>query len=130
KGLPPATAPDYISVEMAHSSADEDLRLLRDLGYTKFKVISQVTRAPAIWPLTGLGYRFPLARRVASKLFAVRQVDGWIFSGNSSGPFGEDTPGSWHSHKRANRLWRYLRDVDGRHAARGLGEWFDIHATR
>lgn len=134
-GLTPQTAPRYISIEMLHRDAGEDLRLLKELGYTKYKVISQVTRCqPWDWT-TYLGYAAPrsisqLTRRATRRLRGVTTDGDWRFAQNSSGAFAEDTPGPWRSHETALRTWKFLRDVDQKFNAKGLGEWFDIHATR
>ena len=134
-GLTRETAPEYISVEMSHGDAGEDMRLMKNLGYGRFKIISQVTRCqPWRWS-TYLSYAAPvrisdLVRRGTRRLRGIREVDGWRFAPNSSGAFAEDTEGPWRSYDATVRTWRFLRDVDLRFNARGLGEWFDIHATR
>ena len=129
------TAPQYISVEMSPPDAGEDLRLLRDLGYTKFKILSQAGRSQPLPWVTSLVYRLPwrmakLLRNADHGLRGVRSLAGWRFCDNSSGPFAEDTPGPWQTYASAVRLWRFLRDIDLRLDARGLHDWFDIHATR
>ena len=129
-GLSAATAPPFISIEMVHENGDEDISLLRDLGYTQFKIISQKTRAQPNRLLTRLGYALPPARRIVRKVAGVESVRGWRFPAGSSGPFGDDTPGRWHSYEWALRTWRFLRDIDRRYAASRLGDWFDVHATK
>ena len=130
-GLSAVTAPPFISIEMAHKFGNEDIGLLRDLGYTQFKIISQITRAQPDRLLTRLGYALPPARKVVRKVIGVESVRGWRFPPGSSGPFGHETPGRWHSYQWALRTWRFLRDIDRRYAVNGFGaEWFDVHATR
>jgi FkbM family methyltransferase len=135
KGLAPETAPQYISVEMSPADAGEDLGLLKALGYTKFKIVGQAARSQPLPWVTSLVYRLPwrlakLVRDANRRLRGVRSVAGWRFGVNSSGPFAEDTPGPWRTYASALRLWRFLRDIDLRLDARGLHDWFDIHATR
>jgi FkbM family methyltransferase len=133
--MTPETAPPYVSIEMSHSDAGTDLELLRELRYTRYKIISQVTRAQPIPPLMTMGYRLPTffnraLRYATRKTFGVEGKNGWRFQLGSSGPFGEDTPGSWHSCDRVRRTWKALRDIDARFGTKGLAEWFDIHAAR
>ncbi|WP_369726503.1 FkbM family methyltransferase [Bradyrhizobium sp. LLZ17] len=129
------TTPSYVSIEMSHPDADDDLELLRKLGYTRYKIVSQVTRAQPIPLLMTMGYRLPTffnraLRYSTRKAFGVGTKDGWRFQLGSSGPFGEDTPGSWHPYDHVRRTWEALRDIDARFGTRGLAEWFDIHAAR
>ncbi len=55
-----------------------------------------------------------------------RDVQGWTFPENASGPFAEDTPGPWRSYETVHKMWEFLRDVDLRFGKQGLGEWFDL----
>lgn len=133
--LAPETAPSYVSIEMSHSDADVDLELLRKLGYKRYKIVSQVTRAQPIPLLMSMGYRLPTffnraLRYATRKAFGVETKNGWKFQLGSSGSFGEDTPGSWHSCDHVRRTWKTLKDIDARFGTRGLAEWFDIHAAR
>ncbi|MGY4606994.1 FkbM family methyltransferase [Bradyrhizobium sp. USDA 4474] len=133
--LTPETTPSFVSIEMSHPDADTDLELLRQLGYTKYKIISQVTRAQPIPLSMSVGYRLPTffnraLRYATKKTFGVETKNGWKFQLGSSGPFGDDTPGPWHPFDRVKRTWEALRDIDARFATRGLAEWFDIHAAR
>jgi FkbM family methyltransferase len=130
-GLSATTAPPFISIEMAHKYGDEDIARLRDLGYTQFKIVSQMTRAQPNQLLTRLGYALPAARKIVRKALGVESVRGWRFPAGSSGPFGNETPGPWHSYEWALRTWRFLHDIDQRYAINGSGdEWFDVHATK
>lgn len=135
EGMTKDTAPPYISIEMSHQSGDRDIELLRDLGYDRFKIVSQATLTQPSSLLTTLGYALPkrfarsLQRKVRRLLGAGNQ-DGWVFKVGSSGPFAEESPGRWHDVKWALRRWRFLHDLDRRYAAGGLGDWFDVHATK
>ena len=133
RALNRATAPRYISIEMSHTDAGEDIELLRGLGYSRFKIVSQRTRTQSFLPLAELSYALPsaasnLVRRATRKFLGVTQVGDWRFSSNSSGPFAEDTPGSWKSYDAAMHIWRKLKQFDERAKSQGLGDWFDIHA--
>ena len=132
-GMTAETAPKYLSIEMSHAQGDRDLAMLSALGYSDFKIVSQVTRAQPIQLITALGYRLPprasrLSRKLVKRLLGVWRSDGWQFPSNSSGGFGENTPGSWKSSDHTLRTWQLLHDIDLKYATHGLGEWFDIHA--
>ncbi len=135
EGMTKDTAPPYISIELNHRSGDKDIELLRDLGYQRFKIVSQVTLAQPNKLITTLGYALPirwarlLQRRVRST-FGVERVGSWNFKFGSSGAFAEDTPGKWHDVKWALQRWKFLHDLDSRYSAKGLGDWFDIHASK
>lgn len=134
-GFTADTAPRYLSIEMSHRDGGSHLDLLYDLGYRDFKIISQVTRAEAMPWLTKIYGAVPdgpkKALRAAVKLTAgVMSVDGWRFPWGSSGAFGEDTPGAWHTLDETKKLWSILKDIDERAGASGLGEWFDFHVRR
>jgi FkbM family methyltransferase len=134
-GMTVDSSPPYISIEMSHSHGDQDIALLRDLGYTQFKLFSQVTRAQPYRLTTWLGYALPakasgLLRRVVKRLLGGRKHGDWMFAYGSSGDFGPDTPGPWHDVDWALARWRFLHDIDKRHASGGLGEWFDVHARK
>lgn len=133
-GLSDREHPKYISIEMSHHDGDRDLTLLRELGYDKFKIISQVTRTQPLHLLSMAN--FWLSGRAREFLMqsdrkwrGVSSKAGWHFPFGSSGPFGEDTPGRWNSYEATLRSWRRLHDLDARHKAGGLGDWYDIHAA-
>jgi len=135
EGLTPRTAPTYLSVEMGHSNGHESLRRLSELGYDGFKIISQSTWAQPNRTLSNMAFRLPrlgakVVLRAEKRIRGVNRVDGWRFSAGSSGPFGEDTEGSWGNLEDTLSLWRFLRDIDRRSGANGLRDWYDIHATR
>ena len=130
------TAPPYLSIEMSHKNGGLDLDLLDALGYRYFKIISQVTRAqpmPWLMRFDGLlpsGFPRKVFRETIKRTFGVRTLEGWKFSWGSSGAFGEDTPGPWHSLNEVRKLWKLLNEIDERAGENGLGEWFDFHAKR
>jgi FkbM family methyltransferase len=133
-GLTPKLIPAYISIEMSHKNGDVDINLLHDLGYKKFKIISQINWAQPTRLLTSLAFRMPdkaarLMRRVETKFRGRSRKGSWVFPRGSSGPFAEDTAGQWRSRNEVLSLWRYLRDLDIRSGSQRLGEWYDIHAS-
>jgi hypothetical protein len=58
----------------------------------------------------------------------VSQRHPYPFINGSSGPFGEDTPGSWQAYSdfRANYL-ASIRDESNRWIGADPADWFDIH---
>lgn len=83
--------PDYISIrseKVIFSKLLEEFRLLRELGYDKFKAIQQdVTDWQA--PLNGSG-------------------NIYTFQEGASGPFGEETDGNWKNYEQVLREYRRI----------------------
>jgi FkbM family methyltransferase len=132
KGMTRETRPRYTSIEMSYQSGDRDLTLLKGLGYTRFKLVSQVSFAQP-WPLmVSINPRLPYRLRRMSlnaegRIRGKSSVDGWTFDRGSSGPFGEDTPGPWRNLDYVHGLWTKLHELN--RDGRLLGSWFDVHAT-
>jgi FkbM family methyltransferase len=128
------TRPRYISIEMSLEDPGADLKLLKGLGYSKFKIVSQVTHAQTSPALMRLQCALPwraamLVRKAETRFRGVAAVGDWRFEPASSGAFAEDTPGAWRSYDSIVRRCRALKSIEPRREARGLHEWFDIHAT-
>lgn len=126
RALAPDTRPDYASVELTDGA--EQLRLLRDKGYSQFKVISQRSFRQPSPRLLRIGRLLPsLARRglaaVRGHLMRYQPDPSWRFRGGSSGPFGEKTHGQWRSFDEALETCRLI-ERGGNH----LFDWHDIHA--
>jgi FkbM family methyltransferase len=124
--LTPATRPAFISVEL--NEGDRQLARLSQLGYSKFKIISQRTFCQAGSRADILRARLPyvarrLARAAEARLASHSPDPTWRFPRGSSGPFGEDTHGDWRTLGQALEIWERLA---GR--AADLSEWHDIHA--
>jgi len=129
--------PDFISVEMSHGDAGQDIDRLAGVGYVQFKCIRQndfLSMTPGNTGLECIKRRILAAlsggvgRRINRWRFK-KPADGtWRFPGGSSGMFGDDLAGEWLSASEVTAVWWKLRDVDRRLASGGLGEWFDIHA--
>ena len=105
--------PQYVSVEMG-ADADADIALLLELGYGRFKLVSQSARSQPLPVLAAINRRLP---RPMSKVLRGldRETRGkgrdgdWRFPRGSSGPFGEDTPGPWRTSDEVIAQWRYLQ---------------------
>ncbi|MHC5071858.1 MAG: FkbM family methyltransferase [Planctomycetota bacterium] len=101
--------PKYVSVE-AHEL--EYLTILRDLGYNGFKCIDQT------------GHNYPpmrhdnesLSGRMRSRLR------------RSSGPFGEETQGDWHTLETIATDWQHFNLGHRKQGTLNMYGWFDFHA--
>ena len=124
--LTPATRPAFVSVEL--NEGDRQLARLSELGYAKFKIISQRTfrqagsRGDAARALLPYPIR-RLVRAAEARLTSHSPDPTWRFVGGSSGPFGEDTHGDWRTLEEALGIWKRIAE-----RAADLSEWHDIHA--
>ena len=156
--------PEFISVETecldpdeagngqrAERAALETLRLLRGLGYTRFKLVNQNTLhvlAPDE-PFYSRYDTFP--RRLAARLVdRSARAQAWLgawgvvaskialnrrhrhtFPPGASGPFGPDLDGEWLAPEAAaETLLFHRRDYFLTKNASPIGFWCDWHATR
>ncbi len=123
RDLTPENRPDYVSCEV-HDGLAFAVEHLRGIGFSRFKLINQVT-------FLELSERTPLIDRLA--LGAVRRLgygdhraikrDGrWFTSGFSSGPAPWASSGQW---KDADTV---LRQFEAFHRTNRRNLWFDLHA--
>ena len=122
-----AAAPTFISVEA--SDGEREIRRLSEIGYSRFKVISQVSLRQPPPGLLRFKSRLPfgarqLVEKVLLRLPRDRSDGDWRFTAGSSGPFGEETRGEWLSADQASELNR-LFELGSGHL-----DWQDIHAAR
>ena len=129
--------PDYVSIEserVSFGNLVEELNLLAQLGYTKFKAIQQ----------DGISHQIePNPSREKCYL-------GYQFQEGSSGPFGEDLPYKWKDYKQIlneykvifvqyklfgynGKLKKYfvgevLKKILARLLRRRIPGWYDTHA--
>ena len=133
--LTPDLAPPYISIENSHGDGHVDLSALHDLGYTRFKIISQQTFAQPNRLASRFASWLPARRyqffRAEQRVRGVVSLHGWTFPGGSSGPFAEDTSGSWRSYEDTLSIWRFVSQLNDITKADGQAvDWHDIHAAR
>lgn len=145
--------PRYISVETECLGSDQvidekealkTLDRLKDAGYTKFKLIDQMSLR-ALTPCktfytcgyvhkmrqiywnyqAKLGFNLGLSKREKfNKQF------GWKFVQGASGPFGEETDGQWYDYNTARSiLVKHRADYFKLPFAVNYGFWCDWHAT-
>ncbi|PYP37892.1 MAG: hypothetical protein DMD48_10700 [Gemmatimonadetes bacterium] len=142
-----ADAPAYVSFEASEGRL-ENLFLLANAGYTRFKLIDQLTFRQAVPPplhsmclATATLSRLAKAqlRRVPGLVRAVRLMrpertgDAGTLrlstprppdSSMSSGPMAEDTDGPWRSVEDVAYAWLYyVRETI-------TSNWYDVHAAR
>jgi FkbM family methyltransferase len=132
RSFSPENRPKFMSIEMSYGNGDQDLDLLSSVGYSQFKIVSQVTRKqpwPVVfWLQAAMPWRVRTKLQTAERLiFGKARHGSYAFPPNSSGPFGSDLPGRWLSKQEAMTLWRSLHKTANRFGA--AGDWFDIHAT-
>jgi FkbM family methyltransferase len=145
RDLPTNDLPSYVSMEIG---SVEDFFLLRGKGYGQFKCIQQgcfqQVRSPHLSVRTALQaavVRFkshPFAnqlrrryQRLLNTQTATNTSGGWVFDPGSSGPFGEDTPGSWMSFEEVLHAWLSVQighQLGYRVKPPGDSQWFDLHA--
>ena len=124
--LTAGSAPRFISVEMIEPV--EQIALLGNAGYRRFKIISQRTFRQPTHSLAALKARLsslpPAARSFTAALVRMtrrRRHGDWQFAAGSSGPFGDETDGEWLGEADAVERSRLLR--------RDRFDWYDIHAS-
>lgn len=149
--------PVYISTEV--SRFEEALRTLIELGYTGYKCISQYTFLPLQWPPTRAQKRaevwhYLLQRRslplrvfrraigragrgwIGRRYTCTRRHSDWKFPPGSSGPFAEDTLGTWLNAQQVCDVHRHYRTLfdEGKPGVfwrnTPYSFWLDLHARR
>jgi len=134
-GMTEAVTPPYVSLELptiGSAAADTEtsamLDRLKTLGYTRFKLISQVTYRQPSGRLAAIKARLPtsLSKRLTLLDRRLRKYcadEDFVFGEESSGPFGEETRGTWLDAERVRRVIAIIR------RNRDLSDWYDIHAA-
>ncbi len=120
--LPIKDLPEYVSFE---SGGIDALRKLNQLGYSYFKCISQFGFIPLEIDrsleqqkleklqliLVSRNIILRLMRRAGLRRWIIRQIlppqkySGWTFPVGSSGPFGENTLGQWHTFEEMEEIY-------------------------
>jgi FkbM family methyltransferase len=130
--------PKYISTETWGANTLDRLKILdmlHELGYTKFKCISQfnfialqkemtpdvkkyqkikqITTSKKLWVrlfrrLLGIEKIYSQINKLEAKF---RTIDEYVFPEGSSGPFGEDTPGNWMNINEIKEVYKYYLDL-------------------
>ena len=138
--LPADDLPKYVSFETGGMDA---LRRLNKLGYSKFKCISQfgfipveinksveqqnleklqsflVSRNIIIRILRKVGFR----KWILNRILPPAKYNNWVFRSGSSGPFGEDTLGKWHTFTEMEEI--YLSFLAQNEQGKSSSFWID-----
>lgn len=154
-GSLPASLPKFLSWESGDDPVDADgpesrslLRLAHQIGFTRFKLIDQATFLPLPAPRTprkavdALVWRALTFKRPRLPQSARRLLDGltyrsrlgrrygWEFSMGTSGPWGDQMPGSWMTYAEAVAAYqRARREHFAKHRPADT-LWCDWHAAR
>jgi FkbM family methyltransferase len=144
--------PKYISVEAecggdsAPLSDDEALsmlQLLRDVGYSRFKLVNQLNLSPLRSSAAGR-FSMRLMTSVARGRLRTQRLSGWVdrftdlgriqslgfgFAPGCSGPWGDDIPSSWMTFHKARSLFLRKRHSHFSRERLAYSFWYDWHAT-
>jgi FkbM family methyltransferase len=146
------TLPKYISVEtecvgdneiLSDERALEVLTALHDIGYKQFKLINQVNFTAArsgvasaflnrvIHSCANGRLRVLGLSSVAAKFTDAGKLSriNFFFHSGSSGPWGNDTPGSWTTFEKSKDLYLQTRHSYFRKPRPLYSFWHDWHAT-
>ncbi len=153
EGLGKENLPPYISVEASGLGL---LDSLADLGYTRFKCISQFNYISLEIPPSREQRNFEFAERLLkSRNLLVRifrrmggrtwvntlksrslRDRGWTFPSGSSGPFGEDLPGTWLDYEQTREAYLGFQNAMQSGSAspfwtdKEFSFWVDFHASK
>jgi FkbM family methyltransferase len=135
-------APSYLSLELARDEGQalDTLLQLAALGYEGFKIIDQTNQRQLRGQMDRVGPR--LARRFFSLWRRLGLAGGskggdrtsrpahgdWVFPVGSSGPFGEQTDGTWASFEQVAYDWQQFLSGRSSHGRPSLSLWHDLHA--
>jgi FkbM family methyltransferase len=146
--ITPEIAPDYISLEL--TVRDQTVERLIELGYSAFKFVdggSHFPNPPIFeheigWRLLRkMGRLIPPVRQAIAKLpqrYRAKSEydpaghyspDGYPFTNQHSGPFGEQAAGTWLEPEAASRWINTLKN-DYCRAGKEESFWWDVHARR
>lgn len=139
ESLSKIAVPPYLSVDFSHGMEDKVLDRLLNLGYSRFKLVNQITytdKMPVFEHevLPRLGRKLhhlrplqPAIRKILPRAdFDVfKRQFAWTFPEGSSGPFAEKTYGRWIEADEVLRRLAYLREAYDKAGALFL---WDLHA--
>jgi hypothetical protein len=157
--LKPGRAPAYLSLQMPTelTRSERVLEQLTRSGYQRFKIIDQRTQTqlnvshpsfkttlrrsvkqhPALYGLCSTmiarAKRLLRSRQQPAPNDAARAEDAliqWVFPMGSSGPFGEQTHGSWQSADTVHAAWKAFVSGEMDEAPHDTSIWHDLHATQ
>lgn len=118
--------PRYVSCEAVHV---EWLDILKQKGYTKFKLINQADGFHPINIKKEKSWYYPAYRHIRNGIEQrARRFIKFGYSASSSGPFGEKTRGKWKTYEEIRRLFVEYNQGDLNKPVNYVS-WWDFHAT-
>jgi FkbM family methyltransferase len=118
--------PQYISVE---AESLDYLLLLWQLGYRQFKIVDQMRHNSRFPDFTNDNPFSRFAKRTCA--YADRFKNRVVkvpFPRGSSGPFGEETSGSWQTLEETAYNWLHLHFGHANRGSLNPDSWYDFHA--
>jgi FkbM family methyltransferase len=117
--------PRYVSCEAVHI---EWLDILKRKGYQKFKLINQADGFNPINLEREKRWYYPTYRRIKDEIEKkVKKIVNPRYADSSSGPFGEDSKGSWKSYEEIRQLYIDYFQGDLKTPVNNVS-WWDFHA--
>lgn len=124
--IPKENLPKYISCE---ASDIECLNVLKEKGYTKFKIISQLNNFKALNLKTESKWYFPLYQTIRNGIkLRIQNFIQLEHPYGSAGPFAEKTHGKWLTYDEAKTQFQAFYQFSKNIPLNNLS-WFDFHAT-
>jgi FkbM family methyltransferase len=118
--------PKYVSVEAESLGY---LLLLWQLGYRQFKVVDQMRHNSRFPDFTNDDAFSRLAKRICSYVDRLKNRASTVaFPRGCSGPFGEDTTGSWQTLEEVSYNWLHLHFGHHNRGSLSAASWYDFHA--
>lgn len=118
--------PEYISVE---AESLEYLFLLSQLGYRQFKIVDQMRHNSRFPDFTNNNVLSRLAKRMCAYADRIKNRSVKVpFPRGCSGPFGEETSGSWQTMEEVAYNWLHLYFGHRSRGSLSTGSWYDFHA--
>lgn len=151
--LDPSNLPQYVSFEADNHGDYELLDVLHKKGYRKFKLINQNTFEPVTLPyqsvrnlekmpgkdrlylkvMYGSGIIWKVIRKLNGKeIFKtlLKPSNTLTYQVGSSGPFGEELEGPWHSYEQIKKLYiESYEQFERTTTNKDYGYWADLHAS-
>ncbi|HEY6505595.1 MAG TPA: FkbM family methyltransferase [Chitinophagaceae bacterium] len=118
--------PPYVSCEAVHL---EWLDILKQKGYTKFKLINQGDGFNPINLSREKKWYYPAYRRIRNGVEQrARKIIQFRHLASSSGPFGEDTKGKWKTYEETRQSYLDFFQGDLNKPVNYVS-WWDFHAA-
>ena len=122
---PMGDKPVYVSCEATDIKL---LELLKDKGYTRFKLIGQGNNFKPIDLKQESQWHFPKYRVITNGIkMRVQDILPFRYKYSSSGPFGEDSKGTWYGYEEIKQRYLAYYQFDKKQPLNTVS-WFDFHA--